>query len=185
MKTSESSRERISLFADGELDEAQIATLLLELREQQAQADWALYHRIGDVLRSDDMDLHMSEDFAARVSARLESEPIHIAPATSGGERRRSKLLRNMAGAAAIAALAFVVTPSLMDGFVGASDPGVLAEAPSAPVQPVEQVIATGTGEGVILRDPRIDEYLFAHQRVSPSVSGTAQYAREAAYSGK
>ncbi len=35
---------------------------------------------------------------------------------------------------------------------------------------------------GVMLRDPRIDDYLAAHQRFSPSVYSTAQYARSAAF---
>jgi sigma-E factor negative regulatory protein RseA len=33
-----------------------------------------------------------------------------------------------------------------------------------------------------VLRDPRIDEYLLAHQRFSPSMFSTAQYARSATF---
>lgn len=36
--------------------------------------------------------------------------------------------------------------------------------------------------EDDVLRDPRIDEYLLAHQRFSPSVYSTAQYARSATF---
>jgi sigma-E factor negative regulatory protein RseA len=32
------------------------------------------------------------------------------------------------------------------------------------------------------LRDPGIDDYLLAHQRFSPSVYSTAQYARSATF---
>jgi sigma-E factor negative regulatory protein RseA len=34
----------------------------------------------------------------------------------------------------------------------------------------------------VILRDPRIDEYLVAHQRFSPSLYSTARYVRNAPF---
>lgn len=37
--------------------------------------------------------------------------------------------------------------------------------------------------QGEVKRDPRIDEYLFAHQRFSPSMYSSAQYARSAAFS--
>jgi sigma-E factor negative regulatory protein RseA len=33
-----------------------------------------------------------------------------------------------------------------------------------------------------MLRDPDIDDYLLAHQRFSPSVYSTAQYARSATF---
>jgi sigma-E factor negative regulatory protein RseA len=43
-------------------------------------------------------------------------------------------------------------------------------------------VVSANAPEGVVLRDPRIDEYLLAHQRFSPSVYSTAQYARSATF---
>lgn len=41
--------------------------------------------------------------------------------------------------------------------------------------------ISKANGE-VVLRDPRIDDYLLAHQSFSPSVYSTAQYARSATF---
>lgn len=43
-------------------------------------------------------------------------------------------------------------------------------------------VSSTPAREDVVLRDPRIDEYLLAHQRFSPSVYSTAQFARSATF---
>jgi sigma-E factor negative regulatory protein RseA len=42
-------------------------------------------------------------------------------------------------------------------------------------------VPSTAAGE-VVLRDPRIDDYLLAHQRFSPSMYSTAQFARSATF---
>lgn len=42
--------------------------------------------------------------------------------------------------------------------------------------------IVVADRNGMMLRDPRIDDYLSAHQRFSPSVYSTAQYVRSAAF---
>jgi sigma-E factor negative regulatory protein RseA len=42
--------------------------------------------------------------------------------------------------------------------------------------------ITVASQDGEVLRDPRIDDYLLAHQRFSPSVYSTAQYARSATF---
>jgi len=83
--------------------------------------------------------------------------------------------------AAAVAAIAFFAEPSFMEiikkewisplGAVLASYGSTVA-SPTARVRP----------ENEILRDPGIDEYLLAHQRFSPSVYSTAQYARSATF---
>jgi sigma-E factor negative regulatory protein RseA len=54
--------------------------------------------------------------------------------------------------------------------------PAVIGTAASAE----SEVVAAQQGE--VLRDPRIDEYLMAHQRFSPSVYSSAQYARSATF---
>jgi sigma-E factor negative regulatory protein RseA len=181
MNTKEMTREQVSAFADGELADQQIDGLLAAMHKDDSCADWELYHRIGDVLRSDDMDVTMSPDFAARMAARLELEPTIIAPSASvstsavtetAPARRPLKrwALPGMVAAAAVASVAFITTPHLMVAMKGApSDAAPAAASANAP-------------EGVVLRDPRIDEYLLAHQRFSPSVYSTAQYARSAIF---
>ena len=198
MKMIEIAREDISAFADGELAGQHVETALAALRQEQGLADWELYHQIGDVLRSDDMAVTLSPGFANRMAARLDAEPIIIAPAliqatstnpSRGNNPHRVKrwAMPGMVAAAAMAAVTFVATPQLMVAMKGAagaeSSTTVVSADPAVPAlleQP--KVVATNIPEGVVLRDPRIDEYLLAHQRFSPSVYSTAQYARSATF---
>ena len=185
MKTNELNRERISAFADGELDDAQTDAALAALRGEEARADWELYHQIGDLLRSDDMAVSLSADFSARMTARLDAEPTCIAPAAAATTTRpaRRRMWQSMAAAAAVATFAFVVTPPLMEAMQ--DTPGSTPELAAAPALQEEQIVVADMPDGVILRDPRIDDYLHAHQRFSPSVYSSAQYARSATFSGK
>lgn len=177
MDTNQKVREQISAFADGELDDSQVDTILASLRRDESHQDWELYHRIGDVLRSDDMAaVSLRPDFTARMAARLEQEPIIIAPVTSSSTSKSNwKLagkrwgLPGVAAAVAIASLAFVN----MQNFVGGTDTGTDVSS---------QTVTAQVPEGVLLRDARIDDYLFAHQRFSPSLYSTAQYARAATF---
>lgn len=56
------------------------------------------------------------------------------------------------------------------------------ASATVPAVMKTAAVASASTQQDVVLRDPRIDEYLLAHQRFSPSVYSTAQYARSATF---
>ncbi len=183
MNTNELKRERISAFIDGELDDGQTEIALADLRDGDGRSDWELYHRIGDVLRSDDMALRMSDDFSARLSTRLAKEPVYIAPqVVERSSRVAPRTWRLAAGAVAVAALAFVATLPLIDALQPASSGPALAAA--GPV-PAETIVPVTSPEGVILRDPRIDDYLFAHQRSLPDMHQSAEYARNANFPGK
>jgi sigma-E factor negative regulatory protein RseA len=109
--------------------------------------------------------------------------------------------------AAAIAAVAMVGGPQLMVAMNGAPAKARLAPEPSqsmvasashtvshasviAASAPVENAVAVPSppaqpssgGKEVMLRDEGMDEYLMAHQRFSPSVYSTAQFARSATF---
>lgn len=192
MRTNEISREQISALADGELGDQQIDMAFAALKQDEVRADWELYHQIGDVLRSDDMAVTLSPSFAARMAARLDAEPTIVAPSRHAAEptvRAETHSLRRWAGpsiaaAAAMATIAFVTTPQLMVALKETPRIEVtsIATAPSA-IEKGSGSIATPAPETVVLRDPRIDDYLLAHQRLSPSVYSTAQYARSATFS--
>ena len=190
MNTKEVAQEQISALADGELEGSQVDLAFAALRDQERQADWVIYHQIGEVLRSDDMAVRLSPGFSARMSALLEQEPAIVAPMRqpdAAPERaRRRWTIPSMAAAAAVATVAFVTTPQLMVAMKGdTAAPGAsTAIAVSAPVADTP-VVAAKAPEGVILRDPRIDDYLLAHQRLSPSFYSTAQYARSAAFANE
>jgi len=185
MDTKEMTRERISAFADGECDDAHVDIVLAALREGKGKVDWEIYHQIGDVLRSDDMAMPMSSGFAARMSAKLEAEPLYLAPSISGGTSVTSQgvttarrwALPGVVAASVAAVVAFLVTPQLMVAMRGEQsvESVVRVSAPAA-------IIAASVPQGAVLRDERIDDYLLAHQRFSPSVFSPTQYARSATF---
>lgn len=205
MNTKNMTQEQISALADGELADAHVDIVLAALRQQESRDTWNLYHYLGDALRSDELATTvLSSDFEKRMAARLEAEPAIVAPTiqTGGGGQRtpyhgsagNRRTLRRFAmpgvAAAAVATLAFFTGPQMMVAMKG--EP---MSAPAQVVAAVSQNAVTGASagtqvavigvagqDGVVLRDPHIDEYLLAHQRFSPSVYSTAQYARSATF---
>ncbi len=192
---------------------------------KDAQDAWEDYHRIGEVLRSEEMDVSLSAGFSAKMSALLEAEPTIVAPQpaaaqpvapvaqpvvatqagkAANGDHRASRpgrlvrfLMPSAAAAAAAVAAVFVAMPQQAVVTADAKMAAPVAQVASAPVN-VPSAIATVADtngnsqnvnqlsslaqQGEVKRDPRIDDYLFAHQRFSPSYS-SAQYTRSAAFS--
>lgn len=204
-------QEQISAFADGELDGSQTEAALAALRLPEGLAAWDVYHQIGDALRSEEMAFALSPNFAPRMAARLEAEHAIVAPKPNQGQIEPQRALEGKAvakgamkryaltgGAAlAVAAFALLSTPQLMVAskdstspkgaaimVASGARPSVPAIAPpQAPSHASSVAVASGAEYGaVILRDPRMDEYLLAHQRFSPSLYSTAQYARSATF---
>ncbi|QRX83339.1 sigma-E factor negative regulatory protein [Glaciimonas sp. PAMC28666] len=207
MNTKEIPQEQISALADGELSNAYVDMALAALRQNEGRATWDAYHQIGDILRSDDMAFSLSQDFTARMLDRLNAEPAMIAAplavlpiaeghiAISGGSAAigtrtlRRFALPSMAAAAAVAAVAFISVPHMMNGNNQSTNPAMLsavqltlASASNINVGYGSQGVAALPAGSEVLRDPRIDEYLSAHQRFSPSLYNTAQYARSATF---
>ncbi|HWW03811.1 sigma-E factor negative regulatory protein [Collimonas sp.] len=203
MNTKDMTQEQISALADGELSSAYVDMALAALRQTDGRDTWDVYHQIGDIMRSDDMALTMSPDFAARMAARLDAEPTIIAAplaataqssehiAVGGGQPIRvgvvgaKRSIKRFAlpgmAAAAVAAAAFIITPQT-----------AVVSGPAPTVATTSQLAlasASAVGEdhvvthaGGVLRDSRMDEYLTAHQRFSPSLYSAAQYARPATF---
>jgi sigma-E factor negative regulatory protein RseA len=202
MNAKEIGREQISAFADGELSSQQIDIVLAALRQEPGRADWEIYHEIGDVLRSDDMAIPLSAGFAARMAARLDAEPAILSPqvptstsplvdqpdVASGANRSRAKrwAMPSVVAAAAVATAAFLATPQIMVALkVDGAKGDAIANLGSIPGPDEFPLVAASAPAGVVLRDPRIDDYLLAHQHLSRSVYNTAQYARSATFSSK
>jgi sigma-E factor negative regulatory protein RseA len=205
MNTNKMTQEQISALADGELEGAHIDVALAAVRQPDGRATWDIYHQIGDVMRSDEMAVALSPGFAARMAARLEAEPTIIAPANcvpscapedqslsvAASARRTIKrfALPGMVAAAA-ATVALMAGPQLMvatnGSFPGINEPTAALSASSgmshASVISAAAVSSANARNNTVLRDPRIDEYLLAHQRFSPSVYSTAQFARSATF---
>lgn len=186
MDTKSLVQERISVFADGETSNEQLEVALADLRHNESKETWELYHRIGDILRSDEMDVPMSAGFSARMAASLAAEPTLIAPKRASKSARPGARRFALPGvlAAAAAAVAFVGTPQLIVALQGqpAAAPALAVVAEGG----VERTALTaGARPGQVLREQGIDEYLMAHQRFSPSVYSSAQYARSATFANE
>jgi sigma-E factor negative regulatory protein RseA len=201
MTTKNFTREQISAFADGELDDNQFDAMMAALKTPEGREAWTGYHEIGDVLRSDDMAVVMSPDFTSRLMSRLDDEPTVVAPVApvpvhnarqavglhavaAFGKKRFA--FAGMA-AAAVAALAFVVVPQAMVGTTAVDGVGATASAAMAKASVEQEAVAAMassavSGHAEVMRSADVDEYLLAHQRFSPSVYSTAQYARSATF---
>ena len=212
MNTNKIKREQISALADGELDPSSTDAILKSLSDESAEKDWEIFHHIGDVLRSEELAAPLSTDFAARMAARLEAEAPHtaIAPqvqtapshasAWSGGLAAaiRRYLVPGMAGTAALATV-IMMAPQWMTGAPDSAEISIAEQTPTVtpaaiiPVVAPESALAasavsdsqTLVSENDIVRDPRIDQYLMAHQRFSPSAYSSSQFARSATFAAE
>lgn len=192
--------ELISALADGQLS-AQERDLALEAlaHDPQALARWEQYHVLGDVLRSAELAASTpSAEFMQRLSARLAQEPqpavpaVRIEPVTVAGGIPaanepvfRWKLVAGFASVAAAAAVGW----NLLGGAPApalAPQPGPqLAVAPMAsPVASAALPAAPSNAATVMIRDPRLDELLAAHQQLGGAgpLPMPAAFARHATF---
>jgi sigma-E factor negative regulatory protein RseA len=160
-------KEKISALMDGELAGREAAHAIDALKDGggDARDTWRAYHLISDAMRDTRL---LAPGFAARVAARLESEPTVFAP-------RRLKDEPRPWFAIPAAAAASVAGVGLVGYLVFApQQPGAPAVAPVAAVQPAAakpQMVPLPSGT---------PDYLLAHQGFSPRISlqGMAPYAR-------
>jgi sigma-E factor negative regulatory protein RseA len=197
----ENNQEKISIALDGELSESEFQDLLLALESEQGQADWDLYHQIGDVLRSDELAIQLSPGFSSKLAQKLAMEPHYLLPVRHERKEPHHWRQRMWSGMAVAAGLLVVVniahTPNELSGGNGLVQSGANAitnvstnvnartsDGPAiAPVAANNGVAAKQprvvSRQGVeVLRDPEIEQYLSAHQRFSPSVYSAVEYAR-------
>lgn len=233
--------ETISAFTDGELRNVSVDAVLSDLRAPQGRAAWDIYQKIGDVLRSEDMVGGFRPGFESRLFARLDAEPVVLAPVSvaaglapaaavwpttvessnvvlgnfSAGKSGLSaqdpgkpagtglrRFFMPGAAAAAVAAITFMTAPQLMvaltkapETYAGVTSPtGVATGNNHLAKADIKLAAAASTSalppgseaeHGDVLRDPSLDEYLMAHQRFSPSVYSTAQFARSSTFANE
>ncbi len=188
-------RERLSALVDGEgggagLSQAdELSAALADWRnDAQACQAWHSYQLIGDVLRSEDLARPARDDlaFMSRLRERLETEPLHLAPAPAVAAppapaapaapfapaarplASRRKLGAALAASCAVATVALLLARDAGTG-AGADNAPALAAAGSALTDTAPGVAAGAAAatlavnaEGV-LRDPRLDEFLRLH----------------------
>jgi sigma-E factor negative regulatory protein RseA len=158
-------REMISALADGQLaGEAFAQGVDLAATDAVARDAWHAYHLIGDVLRSSDLAAGAgSEQFVARLQARLRDErlaapvpEISTIAVREAANDFRWKIVAGVASVAALSAIAWslVVSPAGSGG------------AQLAKGAPGNGVVLTSTQQGVMMRDPRLDELLATHRQL-------------------
>lgn len=162
MNSEQNKREQVSALADGELDSEQARRLLPQMHDDEMRATWAMYHRIGDVIRSDAMAAPVGEDFAARFAARFDAEPPLLAP-------KRHLLSRFGAWPTTLAAVAatgfgFFVAPTLFQTHETPLPAGP-AIASSAPVS---HGALLADAKPVSARDTQADYIRLHHASYSP-----------------
>ena len=171
-------RRWLSALADGEAEAAAPACQWWR-DDEAARRTWHAYHLIGDVLRSSELAATPARDaaFLAGLREKLAAEPVVLAPAPAAAPRRRQAWLMPAAAAAGFVVVAGtlvvtrMVTPgapvpaAVMAGASGAGLTAVSSAAPAAAVRP---------SATVFIRDPRLDEYLRAHQSARGGVAAAS-----------
>jgi sigma-E factor negative regulatory protein RseA len=182
-------REMISALADGQLaGEAFARGVELAASDAVAREAWHAYHLIGDVLRSGELaHCAPTERFVSRLQERLRGEQIAVesqgVPAVvprreaANDGAFRWKVAAGVASVAAFSAIAWTA----MSGLPGKTEGPQLAVA----VPPAGTVL-TGTQRGVMIRDPRLDEFLAAHRQLGgAALVAPAGYLRNATFDGQ
>lgn len=133
-------KEQLSAFLDGELPEAETTLLLKRLeRDDELKGTLSRYSLIGAALRAEGA-VPDASNVASRVRAALVAEPAL-------GVRRVSRWLRPVAGlamAAGVAAATVVLLPFVFDG--AGAPTALVADAPAAAPAP-----ATVLAEGAVV----------------------------------
>jgi sigma-E factor negative regulatory protein RseA len=174
----EDARLWLSALADGDR-EALLPACKMWREDHEARQTWHAYHLIGDVLRSEDLAPPPGRDaaFLDDLRAKLAAEPLLLAPTVRS---RRHWAPAWMLPAAAVAGVA-VVAGALVVARV--ADPAALsggatlaaAGAGATPlVAGASRRQAPPAGNGSLIRDVRLDEYLRAHQAARGEVAVAA-----------
>lgn len=162
--------EQISALMDNELSTQDSSQALRRLDDvPEARARWETYHLIGDAMRGQAGGI----DVASRVSAALQHEPTVLAPRRT--EKPGKVFTYALSAAASVSAIAVVGWMAFSTGPVVNPQPELTKSVPAVPAtQSAEpQLVSTPSGD-------QMNEYLLAHQGVSPSSSlqGVAPYIR-------
>ncbi len=191
------SDERLSALVDGELDSVSAAEACeCWKRDAEVRRAWHAYHVIGDVLRSDDLaaGAHRNGAFLVALRARLDAEPVVLAPAPLP-ERPPSLPVHAASATARRRPGRWVLGSAIAAGFLLAIGsfavlrPG-FAPSPGEPAVSVASVASRDSNGALlrdasiretaempapivvnarVIRDARLDRYLAAHKQFSGS----------------
>ena len=173
--TPERQREWMSALADGQLHGDEFTQAMDALSESDTARDtWHTYHLIGDALRAEKVAGSHQHDkaFLQAVQQRLAAEPVWprtvvspavahapLAPVLSEPAANDAAWRWKLVAGFASVAVVGVVGWNLASQYVGAPAAAVLAKGDS------QQTIQVRTSQGMLLRDPQLDELLAAHKQ--------------------
>ena len=184
--------ELISALVDGKVSPNELSGALASLKHGEAARDrWDTYHLIGDTMRGLDAgpSLSSSVDFAARFRIRLTQEkaldetrtaartpplltsPVHtLAPSQAQSANDalfRWKVVSGLASVMAVAVMGW--------HWMGGT---------SLPASGQQSASATSSSQAAMIRDPRLDRLLAAHQQHSGFSDShmTSGFLRHATY---
>ena len=194
-------REYLSALVDGELNGETLTQTLAFSATDDGRQLWALYHLVGDTLRSPELVHQGGKDVLAAVRAEMARAPLaapvvqaqpaslqlkpgtleQVAPPAqaraANGAVFRWKMVAGLASFAAVAALGWGVL-----GGIG-PQPSSMQLVKAQPVAPMSGSAA----EPVVLRDPHLDELLAAHRAATgaSALGGSAGFLRNATFEGQ
>jgi len=163
--------EKISALMDSELSDQETHQAMLRLGDTpEARDTWATYHLIGDVMRNQSVSINVVD----RVASALQSEPAILAPRrNSPPSKVFTYALSAAASVSAIAVVGWIAfsTGGMTPQQAELAKAGTVAPAAQVAVEP--QLVSAPS-------DSQMNEYLLAHQGVSPSsgLQGVAPYIR-------
>lgn len=144
-------QEKLSAMVDGEWDDHELDKLIAALDEDEASAGaWRDYHLISDALNQQPL---LSDNFLANFTARLDAEPVVLAPSAM---RRRAMKPRKQWMALSMAASVVLVSATAwyIDRGQGVTSAVVVNDLQPAANQPLVATRAADT----------VNPYLQAHQ---------------------
>lgn len=183
--------EKVSALMDGELSDAEAKGQISRLKQDaDSRNQWETYHLIGDALRG---DAPLSADFSRRMAQRLAQEPTVLAPRRQAAFHAHKLYTYAVSAAASVAGLALVAWVVISTGNVPTAGPQPqltrTAPAPAAPVTALAPNMPSATSAAGLAAAQSVEsvpnegqsnEYLLAHQGISPStaIQGVAPYIR-------
>jgi sigma-E factor negative regulatory protein RseA len=176
MEKDQKNRQQISEFMDGELDQQQITSVISCLRQPSGREQWDIYHRIGDLLRSDDMAYSASENLCGRVTARLDNEPTFIRPTKS----QVKTIVGSWPKTAAAAVLTGFLIAPMMFHWSGHADIPMSIEIPSKLES--EAVLLADAGSETVNSSAQLIHW---HQSSTPSLYGLRTVVHPASFTSQ
>lgn len=176
MDANKTKQESISALMDGELSIPELMRELSQCHRVDDRDTWAVYHQIGDVLRSKELAQPFSEGFDARMRARLDAEPVHGAklPVNTGTEPHSRGIGGVLAGLGGLTVYGIGISGILALTAMAV----VVVNLPSSHprVDPVLSSVAVDDATVMVSTvgehspsEHHLAEYVVAHKRMTPS----------------